>query len=245
MPRVAEVKTEFTGDGAKVQHVIRQLDGALDRLANKASKDTSKKLMNLFSVGAVMSFVYAIDRAVERMGELVDKIREGKDSIDKIEARNPAVNRGNLAFGAEYSQNKEVLNDTRDSLLTAIARGLIVSTPVSALASMFSDTWGKIYATALHGDLGQIGVAEMESKLAKQKEVRDKPKETRSADKIERVDSFKASFSNLQKVGAFAYESDGLMRIQQQSLQQLIAIRQLIAAGRLNTSTTGDQIFPK
>jgi len=273
MPRVAEVKTEFTADGAKAQVAIRQLEKSIENLANKAGRNLGNRFTALFSVAAINGFVRAMDRAALSMAEMVDKIREGKKSIDDIN-KIPQV-REQMGFASGYQDWKKQFKVSWDLQMTELFRGIIAGigrTPGLGNLAFMSENFHDLYTIAEYGDLGAMDAAEAQGKLSSKQKTRRRgigdpmnfllgafglskeklielqndfdgkeiaqPKETH-------IDRFQRSFSNLQKLGAFAYDPNGIMRVQQQSLQQLIEIKRILITGTLpNSGRPINSIYP-
>ncbi len=116
----AELNIKTTHDGTQAERSIAKLEQTIERLGSNVSGRITAAFAGLFSVEKILQFGKAIDATLSKTAELVDKIRQGKATIDDLDKT--GVSREQAGFATEYQKFKDQISGPLDNLKMILAR---------------------------------------------------------------------------------------------------------------------------
>lgn len=251
MARAAELKFRATLDGAQAESAMRRLETSMNNMGTRIANNLTSKFASFLSVEMALKFAKALDKSALKLAEMVDKIREGKATVEEIERA--GTSRSDLGFAAGYKETRDKMSVDFEGIGTKMLRGaigLFGSTSIGGIAlSRFSENANEMLARSLYGDLGDIDAAAAQGKLAKKLEEKGKTKAQAAKDAAKAVEetSLKRGFNKLQSIGAYANTDFSMartaIRIESDQLVELRKISKAVSIAKFNNGS--QDIFPQ
>ena len=165
----AELNIKTTHDGTQAERSIDRLEGRIKQFGDSVGDSISKKLMNFFSAGALIGFAKAAGESVDKVGALVDKLKEGKQQIEEIQ-KQTGLSRSDAGALAGISEAGNATDKQNAGYKARAIRAFYgIVSPLFG-GPLWNENLAEKAAYALYGDrLGTLGVAQQEGKLSLQK----------------------------------------------------------------------------
>lgn len=166
---VAEIKIRTTHDGTQAERSLDKLGKQVEKLGSTIGSRASAAMAGLFSVEKIVSFARSVDETVSSVGKLVEKLKEGKITLDDVKKESGLVagNTGSLAgIDASRSEQPGIWKNTK----ALAARAWYLMGATAQVQAVTGDPKADEKAAyAIYGDLGTLTSAEMQGKVANQK----------------------------------------------------------------------------
>lgn len=252
---VAEIKIRTTHDGTQAERSLGNLEKSVDRLSSTVSTKLSRAIAGLFTVEKVVMFARSVDETVSSVGKLVEKLREGKSTLEEVNKKSGLApsSTGSLA-GIDETRGKQLGVWSNVKALAARAYYLAAST--AQVQAFTGDPLASNKAAhAIYGDLGTLGVADMQGILATQQAKKEELRQQRIKEIIDAEENStgrKSGFGYQAGVtgryfgpGIPSFETQQAHRsvdLERQSLDELRRITRILDRG---PSTNSSTVFPQ
>lgn len=116
----AELSIKTTHDGTQAERSMARLEASIERLGRSVTGRVAGAFASLFSVEKIIQFGKSIDNTLTKTAELVDKIRQGKATMDELDKT--GVSREQAGFATEYQRFKQAMSGPLENLKMVLAR---------------------------------------------------------------------------------------------------------------------------
>lgn len=182
----AELNIKTTHDGTQAERSIDRLQTNIEKFGSTVSGKISRAMSGLFALDRILTFNRALEKTIADVGSMVDKLKEGKATVEEITKGSQLAppNVGSLAgMSSVDKRNRSVWENMK--ALTARAWYGLGGAFVSENITGSQEGMAKA-AHALFGELGTLGVAEMQGRLKTQKATREERRQQAIKELIDR-----------------------------------------------------------
>lgn len=128
MPRAAELKVTTKFDGRAVDNGLKATEAKLSGFERVVSSKLGGALLSIFSVEKLIQFGRKVDEVAVKIGNMVDKLREGEDVTKTLqEIEKTGASKEEAGFADAYTQERKRMKVETDRALLGILRGGIAA----------------------------------------------------------------------------------------------------------------------
>lgn len=255
---VAEIKIRTTHDGTQAERSMNSLKKSMEEVADTVTGKLGRSIAGLFGVEKIIQFGRAVTATVDDVGKLVEKLREGKETLEgvKKEADMAPSHVGALAGISEAGKPTTTKWNNFKAYAARFFYGVMGSAIPTGMLLGDEDFEAK-RAHALFGDLGTLGVAGMQGQYAKQQAKREALRQQRIKEIIdaeENATGHRGGFGYQAGVNdpnryfmpgipdASTIRAHRSVELERQSLEELRRITRILDRG---PSTNSGTVFPQ
>lgn len=252
---VAEIKIRTTHDGTQAERSLGNLEKTVEKLGSSVTSRLTGAMAGLFSVEKIVSFARSVDESVASVGRLVEKLREGKTTLEEVQKKSGLApsSTGALA-GIDETRGKQL--GIWGNVKALAARAYYIAASTAQVQAVTGDPLASNKAAhAIYGDLGTLGVADMQGRLATQQAKKEELRQQRIKEIIDAEENStgrKSGFGYQAGVtgryfgpGIPSFETQQSHRsvdLERQSLDELRRITRILDRG---PSTNSSTVFPQ